>query len=161
MIPREVFFTSGVGKHCEKLVSFELALRDAGIEKFNLVKVSSVLPPRCKFISREEGIRKLNTGEIVFVVMSEISSNSPGDIVIASIGCAYPKKRNKRGYIAEYSTKNENEEEARKKSEKMAKFMLESLLDNREDIETLSVSASSLVEKREWVTAIAAAVFVL
>ena len=30
-VPKEMFFTKGVGKHREKLTSFELALRSAGI----------------------------------------------------------------------------------------------------------------------------------
>ena len=55
LIPRKVFFTSGVGTHPEHLESFEVALRDAGIEKFNLVTVSSILPPNCDIVSGEEG----------------------------------------------------------------------------------------------------------
>ena len=31
MVPKRMFFTKGVGKHRERLTSFELALRDAGI----------------------------------------------------------------------------------------------------------------------------------
>ena len=30
-MPKECFFTKGVGRHPQKLMSFELALRDAGI----------------------------------------------------------------------------------------------------------------------------------
>ena len=48
MVPKKVFFTKGVGKHKDELQSFELALRNAGIEKSNLVKVSSIIPPKCK-----------------------------------------------------------------------------------------------------------------
>ncbi|MEK7098199.1 MAG: pyruvoyl-dependent arginine decarboxylase, partial [Patescibacteria group bacterium] len=48
MVPTKVFFTKGVGVHKDKLASFELALREAGIEKYNLVYVSSILPPHCK-----------------------------------------------------------------------------------------------------------------
>ena len=56
-IPQQMFFTKGVGTHREQLHSFELALRDAGIEKCNLVQVSSILPPGCKIISRAEGLK--------------------------------------------------------------------------------------------------------
>ena len=44
-VPKEMFFTKGVGKHREKLTSFELALRSAGIAACNLVRVSSIFPP--------------------------------------------------------------------------------------------------------------------
>ena len=46
-VPKEMFFTKGVGKHREKLTSFELALRSAGIAACNLVRVSSIFPPNC------------------------------------------------------------------------------------------------------------------
>ena len=39
MIPSRLFLTHGVGRHREKLQSFELALRDAGIAHVNLVGV--------------------------------------------------------------------------------------------------------------------------
>ena len=37
MVPKRIFLTNGVGKHRERLTSFELALRDAGIAAQNLV----------------------------------------------------------------------------------------------------------------------------
>ena len=67
-VPSKVFFTKGVGRHREQLTSFELALRDAGIEKFNLVQVSSIFPPKCRIVKKEAGLRQLSPGEIVFVV---------------------------------------------------------------------------------------------
>ena len=48
MIPKICFFTKGVGIHKEKLASFELALRAAGLAYCNLVLVSSIFPPGCK-----------------------------------------------------------------------------------------------------------------
>ena len=54
-VPKKLFFTKGVGTHREKLTSFELALRDAKIACYNLVRVSSIFPPNCEEISIEEG----------------------------------------------------------------------------------------------------------
>jgi arginine decarboxylase len=34
-VPKKAFFTKGIGRHKNKLQSFELALRDAKIEKQN------------------------------------------------------------------------------------------------------------------------------
>ncbi|HJU63692.1 MAG TPA: pyruvoyl-dependent arginine decarboxylase, partial [Candidatus Binatia bacterium] len=51
MIPKKCFFTKGVGVHKERLASFELALRTAGLAYCNLVLVSSIYPPFCKRIS--------------------------------------------------------------------------------------------------------------
>jgi arginine decarboxylase len=40
-VPRGMFLTKGVGRHREELHSFELALRDAGIER----SISGRVPP--------------------------------------------------------------------------------------------------------------------
>ena len=58
IVPTKIFFTKGVGVHKDRLASFELALRKAGIEKCNLVYVSSIFPPNCRQISRSEGLKQ-------------------------------------------------------------------------------------------------------
>jgi len=83
-------FTKGVGIHDAELRSFELALRDAGIEKCNLVRVSSILPPDCKVISKNEGMKDIVPGMLTFCVMARCSSNEPHRLIAASIGCAVP-----------------------------------------------------------------------
>ena len=55
-----------------ELQSFELALRNAGIEKCNLVNVSSIIPPNCEIIPKNVGVNQLKPGEITYCVMSEI-----------------------------------------------------------------------------------------
>ena len=81
MVPKRIFFTKGVGRHKQELQSFELALRNAGIEKSNIVSVSSIIPPNCKIITREKGIKELKPGEITYVVISPgFNSLIPGEI---------------------------------------------------------------------------------
>ena len=89
-VAKRMFFTKGVGKHREKLTSFELALRSAGIAACNLVRVSSIFPPRCKLISRSEGARELKPGQVTFCVMSENSTREPHRLIAASVGVALP-----------------------------------------------------------------------
>jgi len=67
MVPKKVFFTKGVGKHKHQLQSFELALRSAGIEKCNIVNVSSIVPPNCKILTREKGIQDLKIIMVIFL----------------------------------------------------------------------------------------------
>jgi len=43
-VPKEMFFTKGVGKHREKLTSFELALRSAGIAVSDARPISRRMP---------------------------------------------------------------------------------------------------------------------
>ena len=98
MVPKRVFFTKGVGRHKDELQSFELALRSAGIEKCNLVKVSSIIPAKCKIISKEKGAQQLKPGEITFVVLSKNKTNEPNRLVGASVGVAIPKGQGSYGY---------------------------------------------------------------
>ena len=81
MIPKYFFFTKGVGKHKEQLQSFELALRDAGIQMCNLVSVSSIVPPGCELVTREKGLKMIHPGEITFVVIARNATNEPHRLV--------------------------------------------------------------------------------
>ena len=106
IVPQRMFFTKGVGYHRNKLQSFELALRDAGIEKCNLVTISSIFPPSCKIISKKAGLADLAPGQITFVVLARESTNEPSRLVSAAVGLARPKHKNENrqfhGYISEH-----------------------------------------------------------
>ncbi|MBI3082173.1 MAG: pyruvoyl-dependent arginine decarboxylase, partial [Gemmatimonadetes bacterium] len=80
-MPSKAFLTKGVGRHREKLTSFELALRDAHVAQYNLVRVSSIFPPHCKLVSRQEGIQLLHPGQVVFAVLAESATNEPSRMV--------------------------------------------------------------------------------
>src|SRR4030042_3652532 len=84
IVPKRMCFTKGGGRHKYELQSFEMALRDAGIEKFNLVSVSSIMPPGCKIVSKEDGLKDLYPGQIAFVVMSRNCTNAPNRMVAAA-----------------------------------------------------------------------------
>jgi len=128
MTPKQVFLTRGMGRHKEKLASFEMALRAAGIEKYNLVKVSSILPPGCRIISKEKGLKQLSPGEVVFCVMSENSTNEPRRLVGASVGLAVPKEKSDYGYLSEHDGFGQNEETAGDYAESLAAEMLATTL---------------------------------
>ena len=129
MVPKRLFLTKGVGKHKERLTSFELALRDAGIASQNLVRVSSIFPPNCKLISRKEGLKYLHHGEVAFAVVAESSTREPHRLTAASIGLAIPADRNSYGYLSEHHSFGESEEEAGDYAEELAAEMLATTLD--------------------------------
>src|ERR1700740_1167502 len=112
MVPKKIFFTKGNGKHKERLTSFELALRDAGIASQNLVRVSSIFPPRCRVISRKEGLKYLDHGEVVFAVIAENSSSEPHHLLVSSIGVPIPADRDAYGYLSEHHSFGETEDQA-------------------------------------------------
>ena len=128
IVPKKMFTTKGVGRHKHELQSFEMALRDAGIEKFNLVSVSSILPPGCKIVSREEGLKDMKPGQIAFVVMSRNSTNEPNRMVAASVGCAVPADETQYGYISEYHAFGSNSATAGEIGEDLAATMLATTL---------------------------------
>ena len=128
MIPTKVFLTKGVGVHKDKLASFELALRDAGIEKCNLVYVSSIFPPKAKIISKEKGVSELNAGQITFCVMARTETNEPNRLVSASIGLAIPSDNNNYGYLSEHHTFGEKGDVSGEYAEDLAATMLATTL---------------------------------
>ena len=162
LVPKKVFFTSGVGRHKEMLESFEMALRDAGIEKFNLVTVSSILPPKCEIIDSGDGLKELYPGEIVFTVMSRNSSNEPSRRIAASIGCAIPKNRSKSfGYLSEHHSYGETERCAGMYAERLAENMLFTWTKEKPE-STMNISKTAEVDDEgNWTTVISAAVFIL
>lgn len=178
MTPKRVFFTKGVGRHKERLASFELALRDAGIEKFNIVSVSSILPPNCKIVTREKGLADLNAGEIIYCVLARNETNENNRLIVSSIGCAVPADCNAYGYLSEHHGFGETDEKAGDYAEDLAASMLATTLgiefnpeqgwDEREQLYKLSgkivrtrnITQSAQGKDGVWTTVISAAVFV-
>lgn len=128
LLPAKIFFTKGVGVHKEYLTSFELALRDAGVAPFNLVTVSSIFPPNCKRISREEGLKYLHPGSIVHCVMARNATNERNRLIAASIGVAMPADPNQYGYLSEHHPFGETDEKAGEYAEDLAATMLATTL---------------------------------
>jgi arginine decarboxylase len=138
MIPTKVFFTKGIGVHKDKLASFELALREAGIEKCNLVRVSSIFPPGCKLISREEGLNLLKPGQITFVVMAKNETDKPNQLISAAIGLAVPKDNQSHGYLSEYTSSGQTNVKAGAYAEDLATTMLTMTLNKKPTPEAAS-----------------------
>ncbi|MFA6023251.1 MAG: arginine decarboxylase, pyruvoyl-dependent [Candidatus Pacearchaeota archaeon] len=128
MVPKKLFFTKGVGVHRDKLASFEFALRNAGIEKCNLVYVSSILPPYCKIVSKENGLKSLKPGQITFCVMARSETNEPNRLISSAIGVAVPKDRTNYGYLSEHHGYGETAKKSGDYAEDLAATMLASTL---------------------------------
>jgi len=160
LIPRKVFLTSGVGHHEDALVSFELALRDAGIEKYNLVYVSSIYPPGCELITKEEGLKYLQPGQVVFCVMAKMTSNDAGKTIYASIGVAIPENKELNGYLTEYYGYCDEKEDVGKYAEDKAAYMLETAFGVK-PMKTLNITRKAKVRNGMYTTVVATAVFIL
>lgn len=124
-----MFFTKGVGVHKDKLSSFEVALRNAGIAKCNLVYVSSIFPPKCKIISRVAGEKLLNPGQITYCVMARNETNEPNRLISAAVGFAMPKDFTNYGYLSEHHAFGEKAVVSGEYAEDLAATMLATTLD--------------------------------
>ena len=179
LVPKEVFLTNGVGRHKEKLQSFEMALRDAGIAQLNLVRVSSIFPPHCRLIPRDKGKKKLKAGGITFCVISDNSTNEPHRLVAASVGLAIPRDPESYGYLSEHHSHGQTDSAAGDYAEDLAASMLATILGLPFDpdkswnetkeywkisgqiVTTRNIAQSAIGHKDGlWTTVVAAAVFV-
>jgi len=179
-VPRQMFLTKGVGQHKEKLGSFEVALRKAGIAQFNIVTVSSIFPPRCKIVSRKAALRQLCPGQILFTVMSRAATDEPHRLISASIGLARPKNPDEFGYLAEHHAYGQTDKEVGNCAEDLAAGMLASALgvkefdadsswdDNSElwkisdkIVESRNTTQSAVGRRGVWTTVVAAAVLIV
>jgi arginine decarboxylase len=176
--PTKMFFSKGVGRHKDYLQSFELALRQAGIEKCNLVTVSSIYPAGCKRLSKEQGAAFLEPGQITFCVMARNFTNEPNRLIASSIGVALPSDDSHYGYISEHHPFGEPEKISGEYAEDLAATMLatplggefdsETAWNERENVykqsgkifKTFNVTQSAEGDKNGlWTTVIACAIF--
>ena len=175
-VASKMFLTRGLGRHKAKLVSFEMALREAGIASYNIVRVSSIFPPHCQIISAEEGLQELRPGQIVHAVVAQEQTNEHSRCVAASIGVSIPHDRSRFGYLSEHHTFGEDDKTAGNYAEDLAAQMLATILgiefdaekayDERQEVYRLSgqiVESMQITQTAEgqtglWTTVVAAAI---
>jgi arginine decarboxylase len=81
-----IVVSRGTGEGPTPLAAFDKALLSAGVENYNLIRLSSVIPPdseieRARFVSDED-----EYGRRLFVVMAEQRATVPGDGAYAGLG---------------------------------------------------------------------------
>ena len=124
MVPSRIFFVKGVGTHRDRLASFEAALRAAGIEKYNLVYVSSIFPANCKEVRAAQGMKSLVPGQIVYCVMARSDTNEPNRLISSAIGVALPTDGSHFGYLSEHHAYGETGRISADYAEDLAATML-------------------------------------
>lgn len=82
--------TAGVGTGPTKLAAFDAALNHADIANYNLLRLSSVIPPETEIIQHEFGLDGVkvpgNWGDRLYVVMAEMRVDTPNAEAWAGIG---------------------------------------------------------------------------
>lgn len=139
---------SGVGHARGHLNAFDRALSAAGVSDYNLVKISSILPPNCQ---QEEKIL-LPKGLLLPTAMATIFSNIIGTRLSAAVAIAIPQNSNDIGVIMEHSAHS-----AREETEEQARiYAREAMIDRHIKIkDVVSVSSECHVELPEYYCAFA------
>ena len=114
----KIAIVSGQDEGPTKLNAFDNALTDAGIGDVNLIKVSSMLAKNTEI----NELPKLKAGAMVNCVLSEITSDNPGDEITAVIAVAIGEEL---GCVVETTGINENPEDLTNEARKMVEYMME------------------------------------
>ena len=102
----EIKVVCGVGSGRTILSAFDSALKDAGVYNYNLVTLSSIIPPG----SKVDKIRRYETppeeyGHKLYVVKAELRSEEVGKFIAAGIG--WYQIEDGRGIFVEHEIKGE------------------------------------------------------
>lgn len=101
--------TSGTGVGSTELASFDHALVNAGVANFNLIYLSSVVPPNSKVKVLDRPAKPAgNWGDRLYVVMAQKRTSQRNKEVWAGIGWMQDPKT-KRGLFVEHQGFNEDE----------------------------------------------------
>lgn len=158
-IPKDFFITEGAGESDITIHagSYHLALKEAGIEAYNIICYSSILPGIAREISRPS---KLEHGSVMETIMA-VSNAKKGRRATAGIifGWLYDKKGRKYGgLVCEY---NGSLSEA--KIKKQLKQSLEELYSNgfsdKYSLNSIKLITKSFVPKKKYGTVLVALCF--
>ena len=120
-IPYEYFITKGKGESnagSEGLPyetgSYDAALTEAGIQNTNVIEYTSVMPTEAKEITKEEGLKRLQWGEVLECIKAQANGKKGSKISAAIMTTTIidPKGRYLGGFACEYSgsgTRKESE----------------------------------------------------
>ncbi len=99
--PTHYFLVSGASEGFTPLNAFDGALLCAGIGDTNIVKMSSIVPPRCQLMAPVP----LPPGALIPTAYASITSDVPGEIISSAVAVALPKEPDYPGLIMEYSAR--------------------------------------------------------
>lgn len=114
----KIAIVSGKDEGPTKLNAFDNALSDAGIGDVNLIKVSSMLAGNTQITDLSE----LKAGSMINCVLSEITSDNPGDVITAVIAVAIGEEL---GCVVETTGINKKENDLIDEAKFMVTYMME------------------------------------
>ncbi|AEF95932.1 Pyruvoyl-dependent arginine decarboxylase [Methanotorris igneus Kol 5] len=119
-VPNTVSLVAGSAEGKTPLNAFDNALLKAGIGNLNLIRISSIMPPKAEIVP----LPKIPMGSLVPTAYGYIISDVKGETIAAAISVAIPKDKELCGLIMEYEGKC-SKKEAEKTVREMAKIGFE------------------------------------
>lgn len=100
----------GTGSGRTPLSAFDGALRDAGVADFNLVRLSSVIPPRSRILD-VHGQHQLTGehGDLLYCVYAVALATEPDEIVWAGVGWSLAEDGSGAGLFVEHTGPTEGD----------------------------------------------------
>lgn len=147
--------TQGIGTGPTKLAAFDAALNDAGVANYNLLRLSSVIPPKTKIVTKNKSLKKLpgKWGDRLYVVMAEMRVDTPNTEAWAGIGWVQDKKTGKGLFV-------EHEGNSKKTVEEDIRQSLQALMATRNvDFGDIHMKVVGRICKHEPVCALVVAVY--
>ena len=149
---------TGVGRSPKQLISFEMALREAGISGYNLVAVSSILPADAEISTDKSLLKSIPDGSVVFYVVSRISSDENNRMLSSAVGVAISPNPEQHGYLSEHHGYGMTKEDCGIEAEEIAMEMLSTIREETGAMVTRHISEQAVVKNGEWTTVVSAAV---
>ncbi|MBI3983978.1 pyruvoyl-dependent arginine decarboxylase [Candidatus Microgenomates bacterium] len=104
----KIYITTSIGKGPTRLAAFDDALLKAGVANYNLIRLSSIIPPGSEIISVEGPIKNPpgSWGDRLYVVMADQRIETPNVEAWAGIGWVQDTKTG-RGLLVEHENYSE------------------------------------------------------
>ncbi len=127
----KITVTAGSGTGSTTLSAFDAALKAAGIHNYNIIKLSSVIPPGTEVVTRKWQNSPSEHGKKLYTVMAEIRTDIMGRSIAAGIG--WYQIKDGRGIFAEHTDNIErlNAKEAEENVAKKIESTIRDLCANR------------------------------
>lgn len=120
-----IIISSGKGIGKTLLSAFDGALFDAGVSNYNLLVLSSIIPPGCVIKQQKFKTPDAEYGHKLYVVMSEKRSRESGRYIGAAVG--WCQETDGRGVFVEHHIIENSEDAARSQLEDEVKKSLSDL----------------------------------
>lgn len=98
----KIYITSGEGHGSTLISAFDFALKDAGVYNYNLIPLSSIIPPHSEIKTERFKAKKDEYGHRLYVVKAEMRSREVGKHVGAAVG--WYQLEDGRGVFVEHET---------------------------------------------------------